>query len=396
MVLGFALAGKPADSQTTGKRLAVLELRGESVKGDVLDALADAVRGGAVEGLAGRGVEVITRENMRVLLREMGKTDCTEGDCEVETARNIGADYVVSGSVVRIDDAFVVTLKLHETKRGSLLATDQIDARKQLEVLRRLRERARTLLAHNIRSRPAPPPVAQARATERQEHPESKDDDNNRADTSQSTNAPAAGSADNTGYTVRLRELGRNVNELKDHTSKTRDRLSALGDNVAESNRQNMLKQSQECRSSMASAVVQVQALLDQSKRQNDTSRLICLTDQLAQMKVGVNIGDEAMQKLQEAAARGDDGACLHEFTRIRIVSQKVKILQEQGHTCAGQPRETEDEKAMDGQVKKGGCASCTLGGHGRGTPTDLAFLTALVAGLRRSRRKRVARASGN
>jgi len=58
----------------------------------------------------------MTRENMMVLLKDMGKKDCSEGDCEVETARNIGADFVVSGSVVRIDAAFVVTLKLHETK----------------------------------------------------------------------------------------------------------------------------------------------------------------------------------------------------------------------------------------------------------------------------------------
>jgi formylglycine-generating enzyme required for sulfatase activity len=131
----------------------------------VLDAFADAVRGGAVEGLAGRGVQVMTRENMMVLLKEMGKKDCIEGDCEVETARNIGADFVVSGSVVRIDAAFVVILKLHETKGGSLLATDRIEAKSQLEISRHLREHARTLAANNVGPRPAAPPAAQARAS---------------------------------------------------------------------------------------------------------------------------------------------------------------------------------------------------------------------------------------
>jgi len=162
-IIGLAsalLLGQPAFSQTTAKRLAVLELKGR-LDGDVLDTFADAVRGGAVEGLAGRRVQVMTRENMMVLLKDMGKKDCSEGDCEVETARNIGADFVVSGGVVRIDAAFVVTLKLHETRGGSLLATDQIDAKTELEVLRQLREHGRNLVANNIGPRPVTQPRAQ-------------------------------------------------------------------------------------------------------------------------------------------------------------------------------------------------------------------------------------------
>jgi len=168
-LMGLASAvlfGQPAVAETVSKRLAVLELKGEIVSGEVREALADEIRGGAVEGLADRGVQVMTRENMMVLLKEMGKKDCSEGDCEVETARNIGADFVVSGSVVRIDASFVVTLKLHETKGGSLLATDRIEAKSQLEVSRHLREHGRTLVANNIGFRPAPPPVALARAPE--------------------------------------------------------------------------------------------------------------------------------------------------------------------------------------------------------------------------------------
>ena len=136
VLIGLACAvlwGQPAAAQTVNKRLAVLEFTGK-IESDVLDAFTDAVRGGAVQGLAGREVDVMTRENMMVLLKEMGKHDCSEGDCEVETARNIGADFVVSGTVARIEAAFVVTLKLHETKRGSLLAADQIDAKTQLDV----------------------------------------------------------------------------------------------------------------------------------------------------------------------------------------------------------------------------------------------------------------------
>lgn len=157
------LSGRAAISQTTPKRLAVLELKGK-IDGDVLDAFADAVRGGAVEGLAGREVQVMTRENMMALLKEMGRRDCSEGDCEVETARNIGADFVVSGGVVRVDSTYVVTLKLHETKGGSLLATKQVEGRTKLEVLRQLREHGRNLVAKNIGAHPAAPPAAPAGA----------------------------------------------------------------------------------------------------------------------------------------------------------------------------------------------------------------------------------------
>jgi tetratricopeptide (TPR) repeat protein len=152
---GLALfAGPPAVSQTAGKRLAVLEFSGAKIQGDVLDIFADTVRGGVVDGLAGRGVQVLSRENMMVLLKEMGKKACGEGDCEVETARNIGVDFVVSGSVVLIDQSFVVTLKLHETKGGSLLAVDQAAAPTQVEVLRQLREAGRKIVADNVGPRP--------------------------------------------------------------------------------------------------------------------------------------------------------------------------------------------------------------------------------------------------
>jgi TolB-like protein len=126
-----------------------LEFQGK-IEDDVLNAFADAVRGGAVEGLAACNVKVITHENMMVLLRDMGKSDCTEGDCEVETARNIGADFVVSGSVVNFDNTYVITLKLHETKEGGLLATDSVQAKSRIEIMNQLRGHGRDLVAKNI------------------------------------------------------------------------------------------------------------------------------------------------------------------------------------------------------------------------------------------------------
>ena len=44
--------------------------------------------------------------------------------CEVEVARNIGADYLISGKIVQVQNMYVLHLKLHESSRG-LLAGEQ-------------------------------------------------------------------------------------------------------------------------------------------------------------------------------------------------------------------------------------------------------------------------------
>jgi TolB-like protein len=145
-----------AAARLDNKRLAVLEFQGRNLDQDVLMTFSDTIRGGALQGLEGRGVVVMTRENMLVLLRDMGKQECGEGDCEVETARNIGADYVISGKVVRIEQLYVVTLKLHETKGGSLLSADTVESSSQVELMRSLRERGRQLTTAAFSSPSAP------------------------------------------------------------------------------------------------------------------------------------------------------------------------------------------------------------------------------------------------
>jgi TolB-like protein len=142
-----------AAAQLGNKRLAVLEFQGKSMDQDILMTFSDTIRGGALQGLEGYGVVVMTRENMLVLLRDMGKQECGEGDCEVETARNIGADYVISGKVVRIEQLYVVTLKLHETQGGSLLGTETVEGASQVELMRSLREHGRQLTSAAFGSR---------------------------------------------------------------------------------------------------------------------------------------------------------------------------------------------------------------------------------------------------
>ena len=107
-------------------RIAVLEFRGINIEESALTLLADDVREGVLIALKNDSSNssnylVMTRENMMSILNEMGKgiEDCT-GECEVEIARNIGADYVVSGEVYLIEDQYILSLKMHDTQAGNL------------------------------------------------------------------------------------------------------------------------------------------------------------------------------------------------------------------------------------------------------------------------------------
>ena len=95
----------PSISHAT-KRLAVLEFQGVGVDEEIVSLLADDVRIGVLEGIGNRLVDneeilVMTRENMMEFMKEMDKdpSECF-GECEVEVARNIGADYLISGKII--------------------------------------------------------------------------------------------------------------------------------------------------------------------------------------------------------------------------------------------------------------------------------------------------------
>jgi len=159
------------------KRLAVLEFTNADLSGDILDTLSDAVRGGAIDALANSNVSIMTRESMKVMLKDMGIQECHEGECEVETARSIHADYVVSGRIVRMEGSYVVTLKVHETEQANLLGTKEVMVDTQKAMMGEIREQGRRLVAETIKVRagvsPAStqpavsPPVPAGRKSER-------------------------------------------------------------------------------------------------------------------------------------------------------------------------------------------------------------------------------------
>jgi len=147
--------GGPADA---AERLAVLDLQSKTMDRDQRALLGDEVRGAVVRAV-GKQIEVMTQENMEVMLSDMGiDASCvSEGACEVETARNLGVDYVVSGTVVPMGDQQIMSLKLHQTDRGVLLASERTQGADSLALLNAIEPLTIKLMAA-IDSAPAAAP----------------------------------------------------------------------------------------------------------------------------------------------------------------------------------------------------------------------------------------------
>jgi TolB-like protein len=98
--------------------------------------LTDKIRAAILASTRRHQFLVMTRENMAMIAKDMGlNLECVEGACEVETGRNIGADYVVSGSVVKMGRTLICTIKVHETRDGSLLGAGETRGSDPINIL---------------------------------------------------------------------------------------------------------------------------------------------------------------------------------------------------------------------------------------------------------------------
>ncbi len=150
LVLLAGLGGTPVGAQPQPRlELAVLELQSRYVQREVLEVFSDELRGEASERLPEH--YVFTRENLESRLKEKGidPSDCAGEDfCEIDVGRKMGVDYIMSGSVLRLGDKLVATIKLHETREGRLIGQRSPEA---------LREGERRLLReHGRKSRDGP------------------------------------------------------------------------------------------------------------------------------------------------------------------------------------------------------------------------------------------------
>jgi len=97
-----------------------------------------------------------------------------------------------------------------------------------------------------------------------------------------------------------------------------------------------MLSTGREYRRQIESITMQIRVQSDQARGDKDVIRLNCLLDKLNQVKVNGNIMDQSLQTLQETVSRRDEGAQLHEYTRITIINQKAQVLRAEADACVG------------------------------------------------------------
>src|SRR5687767_10377429 len=149
LVFCAVLAAGPLHAQQ--KRFAVLEFTGEGWKPAELAILSDTARGGALSALPQDAYLVMTRESTLTLLRQQGLPECTEGECEVDTLQNLGADMGMTGKVVNIDGTMILTLKLFDARSGGLLAQEDAEATTKKDLIKQAKDTARKvceILAH--------------------------------------------------------------------------------------------------------------------------------------------------------------------------------------------------------------------------------------------------------
>jgi hypothetical protein len=166
-VFAVALSVTPAAAAATvaapARRVAVLDFNArwaakcadknltdaQEERCEVLRLFADQARMGALTILRPPAFVVMTRENTAQILKDMGG-QCSEGECEVETARLLGASVVVSGEVTYLEGNWIVSLKIHDVATAALLGGGNTEAKSKMEAFRAVRAETERMLRESV------------------------------------------------------------------------------------------------------------------------------------------------------------------------------------------------------------------------------------------------------
>lgn len=118
--------------------LAILEFAMEPSTSQTIDVglLREATTTHTLAHVDPEQISLMTRENMMVLI-DANAVDltCIEGQCEVETGRNLGADWVISGTLHRAEPDYLLYFKLHDTHTGRLVSALEMSGHSQEDLL---------------------------------------------------------------------------------------------------------------------------------------------------------------------------------------------------------------------------------------------------------------------
>ncbi len=152
--LVFAAADRSGFAQATGKLVAVLELNNKAgLTDDEADFLTNNVRNVASQVLPRDRFVIMTRENIEMLLPPgMDLKKCTESKCEIEVGRKLGAEYIVTGEILKIFGNPRIQLSVHHVPSGNFLGSRNTGAaplsKQEPQLLKAADEVMRLILAH--------------------------------------------------------------------------------------------------------------------------------------------------------------------------------------------------------------------------------------------------------
>ena len=108
------------------ERIAVLGLKNRAgVKQGELNYLSEVLRGVASQ-LPSQKYSVMTEDNILVMLPPNTKIEDCQDTCAITTGRNIGAHWVLVGSVVRFGKSLRIMIRLHHTATGDVRGSKRV------------------------------------------------------------------------------------------------------------------------------------------------------------------------------------------------------------------------------------------------------------------------------
>jgi TolB-like protein len=164
VVCGVVLLGLASPAEAANQRIAVIEFVGQATDSELAE-LTDEARLGVLDVTKRQAYTVMTKESIATIARDLGVdlSKCTEAECEVDTGRQIGAHFVVTGKVSKIGRRFKFMMKIFDTETAALLAGDTIKAKDMAGLEADLRVFTRRQIADALGMKPpqaAPVPVA--------------------------------------------------------------------------------------------------------------------------------------------------------------------------------------------------------------------------------------------
>lgn len=112
------------------------------------------------------------------------------------------------------------------------------------------------------------------------------------------------------------------------------------------------IRRSAEALQKMREALKDVLAKLEEARNSRDVVKLNCVNEKLTQVKGLLRISELADVAMQEAIAKKEDAAALHEYSKTSIASTKVTQLRAEAEQCLGQLAfRTDENLAVDVEV---------------------------------------------